>query len=243
MSLPKLSAPLFEEVIPSTKQAIRFRPFLVKEEKILLIAQSGGTKKEVINAIKQIINNCVVMQDGSSFDVGMLALFDLEYLFIKIRAKSVDNIVKLKYIDHEDEKTYEVEINLDEIQVKFDETNTNKIKVKDDIGIIMKYPTPEITNKIEFESANKINEVQFTQDLIKECIDKIYDADNVYVAKEIDPKEFDEFIDSMPIKALEDIKKFFETIPKITHTVEYTNSKGTKREIELSSIDDFFTLQ
>jgi len=241
MSLPKLSTPLFEEVIPSTKQAIRFRPFLVKEEKILLIAQSGGTKREVINAIRQIINNCVIMQDGTNFDVNNLALFDLEYLFIKIRAKSVDNIVKLKYIDHEDEKTYEIEVKLDDITVKFDESNNNKIKINESVGIVMKYPTPEITDKIEL--GDNINDMDITQTLIKECIDKIYDADDVYLAKETDPKELNEFIDSMPIKVFEDIKKFFETLPKISHTVEYTNSKGTKREIELSSIDDFFTLQ
>jgi len=241
MSLPKLSAPLFEEVIPSTKQAIRFRPFLVKEEKILLIAQAGGTKREVINAIKQIINNCVIMQDGTNFDINTLAMFDLEYLFIKIRAKSVDNIVKVKYTDQEDEKIYEIDIKLDDVTVVFKDDYTNKIKINDNIGMILKYPTPEITDKINIEDG--INEVEITQTLIKECIDKIYDADNVYVAKETDPKELDDFIDSMPIQSFEDIKKFFESLPRISYKTDYTNSKGTKREIELSSLDDFFTLQ
>ena len=239
MSLPKLKVPLFDVTIPSTNKEVKFRPFLVKEEKILLMAQSSDSKKDVINAIKQIINNCVVTNDGKSFDVNDLATFDMEYLFLKIRAKSVENLVKLKYKDSEDEKSYEFEVNLDEIEIQRDDTHTNKIKVSDDVGIIMKYPTPEITNKI---SEDNLNYEALTALMIRECLDKIYDSDNVYLVRDSDPKEVDEFIDSMSIRVLEDITKFFDTAPKLFYKIEYTNSKGTKRVIELSSLDDFFTL-
>jgi hypothetical protein len=242
MSLPKLSVPLFDEVVPSTKQIVRYRPFLVKEEKLLLMANSGGTRKEMINAIKQIINNCVVYADGKEFDIEHLALFDLEYLFVKIRSKSVDNVVKLSYVDHEDEKTYSFDIKLDEVQIEWNEEHTNKIKVNDEVGIIMKYPTPAITEKVAADEQKTLNESDFSHLLIKECIDRIYDADQVYPIKEADPKEVDEFIDSLTVKAFEDIKKFFETLPRLYHKIEYTNSKGTAREIELTTLDDFFTL-
>jgi len=242
MALPKLSVPLFDEIVPSTKQVVKYRPFLVKEEKILLMAHSGGTRKEMINAIKQVINNCVVFADGKEFDIDDMALFDLEYLFIKIRAKSVDNVVKLNYIDHEDEKSYSFDVKLDEIQIQWNEKHTNKIKVNDEIGIIMKYPTPAITEKLTNGEIENIKDAEFSHLLIKECIEKIYDKDQVYLAKEADPKELDEFIDSLTVKVFEDIKTFFDTLPKLHHKIEYTNSMGTAREIELATLDDFFTL-
>jgi hypothetical protein len=238
MALPKLKIPMFDATIPSTKKNIKYRPFLVKEEKILLMAQSGANKTEMINALKQVINNCSTNLDGSDVDVDELTTFDLEYMFVKIRSKSVDNIVKLKYIDHQDEKTYEFEVKLDELEVKFDKEHTNKIKVSDDIGIVMKYPTAALMGSLDLEA---MNETEITTTLIKECMEKIYDEDTVYVVKENDPKELEEFIDSLNVKAFEEIQKFFATMPKLYHKIEYTNSKGTAREIELSSLDDFFT--
>ena len=139
MALPKIKIPLFDVTIPSTKKDAKFRPFLVKEEKILLMAQSGATKKEMINALKQVINNCVTLLDGKDVDIDALTTFDLEYLFLKIRAKSVDNVVTLKYVDHEDEKEYEFKVALDDIEIKYNPEHTNKIKVDDEIGIILKY--------------------------------------------------------------------------------------------------------
>ena len=239
MALPKLSVPLFDIAIPSTNRQIKFRPFLVKEEKILLIAQASGSKKDIVNAMKQIINNCVVSIDGKSINVDEFATFDIEYLFLKIRAKSVENIIKLKYRDTEDDKSYEFEVDLDNIEIIRNENHTNKVKVNDEIGIIMKYPTPDITNKIIDDGISTENIMTL---MISDCIDKIYDKDNVYLAKEADPKELDEFVDSMSIKVLEEVRNFFDTMPKLYHKIEYTNSKGTERVIELSSIDDFFTL-
>ena len=125
MALPKVNIPIIELTIPSIKKLVKFRPFLVREEKILLIAQQSGSDTDILNALKQIINNCV---QEPNFDVDDLTTFDLEYMFLKIRAKSVENIVKLKYFDHEDEKTYEVDVDLDKIEVEFDPKNNKKIR-------------------------------------------------------------------------------------------------------------------
>jgi len=239
MGLPKVKVPLFDIVVPSTKAEVKFRPFLVKEEKILLIAQSGGTKKEMINALKQVINNCVTTLTGDDIDVEALTTFDLEYLFLKIRAKSVDNVVKLKYIDHEDDKNYEFEVPLDDVEIIYHSDHTNKIKIDDEIGIILKYPTSSVVNRLDDTT---LNEADITTMMIKDCIDKIYDTDTVYLAKESTQKELDEFIDSLNVAAFEGIKKFFETMPKLYYQITYTNSKGTERKIELSTLDDFFTL-
>jgi len=239
MALPKIKIPLFDVIIPSTKLEAKFRPFVVKEEKILLIAQSGGTRKEMINALKQVINNCVTLLNGSDVNVDTLTTFDLEYLFLKIRAKSVDNVVTLKYIDNEDTKTYSFDIALDNIEVQYNPDHVNKIKINDEIGIILKYPTTDIVGLADDPN---VTEADLSTHMIKACLDKIYDADDVYLAKDSSSEELDEFIDSLNIKSFEAIQKFFQTMPRLYHKLEYTNSMGTERVIELTTLDDFFTL-
>lgn len=239
MPLPKLKIPLFDIVIPSSQKEAKYRPFLVKEEKILLMAQTGSSKTEIINALKQIINNCIVMTDGTRLDVDTLTTFDLEYIFLKIRAKSVDNIVTLKFHDHEDDKDYEFKVSLDEIEVKTDPDHNNKIKIDDEIGVILKHPTAGLAARL---STLNLPEAETSILMIKECIDKIYDADNVYIAAEASPEELNEFVESMSVKAFEGIQKFFETMPKLYYKIEYKNSKGTDRVIELNTLEDFFTL-
>jgi hypothetical protein len=155
MALPKIKIPLFDVTIPSTKKDAKFRPFLVKEEKILLIAQSGGTKKEMVNSLKQVINNCVTLLDGTDVDVDALTTFDLEYLFLKIRSKSVDNVVTLKYVDHEDEKEYEFKVALDDIEIQHNPDHSNKVKIDDDICVILKYPTANIINNFDNEELSQ----------------------------------------------------------------------------------------
>ena len=242
MALPKIKIPLFDVTIPSTKKDAKFRPFLVKEEKILLIAQSGGSKREMVNSLKQVINNCVTMLDGTDVDVDALTTFDLEYIFLKIRSKSVENIVKLKYLDHEDEKEYEFEVRLDDIAIKYSPDHSNKVKINDDIGIVLRYPTASIINTFDKEEDEDLSETEISIAMVKHCIDKIYDKEQVYLVSECAPGELDEFIDSMNVKAFEGIQKFFESMPTMYHKIEYTNSKGTARVIELTTLDDFFTL-
>ena len=242
MALPKIKIPLFDVTIPSTKKDAKFRPFLVKEEKILLIAQSGGSKREMVNSLKQVINNCVTMLDGTDVDVDTLTTFDLEYIFLKIRSKSVENVVKLKYLDHEDEKEYEFEVRLDDIAIKYSPDHSNKVKINDDIGIVLRYPTASIINTFDKEEDEDLSETEISIAMVKHCIDKIYDKEQVYLVSECAPGELDEFIDSMNVKAFEGIQKFFESMPTMYHKIEYTNSKGTARVIELTTLDEFFTL-
>lgn len=232
MPLPKIDQPLFDAVIPSLRKKVTFRPFLVKEEKILLIAQQSGNDTEIIRAIKQIIGNCV----QEDLDIDSLAVFDLEYLFLKLRARSVNNIIKLSYRDTEDSKVYDFELDLDTIEIEVPSKVDSKIQVDENVGIIMKYPTADITEKMgEFET-----EVDLMTFFIINCIDSIYDADGVYPSTDYTEQELTDWLDSLNVNTFEDIRKFFESIPKLYHKIEYVNENGNKREIELVNLKDFF---
>ena len=234
MALPKISSPLFEVTVPSTKKTIKFRPFLVKEEKILLMAQQSGDEKDVLNALLQVINNCV---QEEKFDVSTLSTFDVEYLFLKIRSKSVDNIVQLSFRDNEDEKVYDFKVNLDEVEVTYNENNNTKIEINDTEGIIMKYPPAKFADKLV-----GLNKTETEFKIIQICIDKIYTEDEVYSSIDISDTELEEFIDNLDMKTYNKTKTFFETMPKMVYTIEYKNSLGNDRTIELKTLSDFFTL-
>lgn len=232
MPLPKIDQPLFDMTIPSTKKKITFRPFLVKEEKILLVAQQSGNDSEIIRAIKQILNRCV----QEDLDLDSLAIFDLEYMFLKLRSKSVNNVVKLSYRDTEDGEVYNFELDLDTIEVQMPEKINSKIEINETVGMTMKYPTASITDRMK----NFDNEVDLMTFFIVNCIDTIYDDDNVYVAADFSEEEITEFLDGLDVKSFEKIREFFESIPRLYHKIEYTNSIESKRSIELSSLKDFF---
>lgn len=233
MPLPKIDQPLFEVTIPSSRKKILFRPFLVKEEKLLLISQQGGEDTEVIRAIKQILRLCV-QDDG--FDVDKLTTFDLEYLFLKLRAKSVNNVVKLSYRDNEDNKVYNFELDLDTIEVEMPEGVDSTIQLNDSISMVMKYPSASITDKIkQFD-----NEVELMTFFIINCIDTIMTQDEIFASSDYTDKELEEFLDQLPISAFEKIRAFFEKMPKLYHKIEYTNELGNNRSIELNNLKDFF---
>jgi hypothetical protein len=232
MPLPKINQPLFDMTIPSSKKKITFRPFLVKEEKILLIAQQSGNDTEIIRAIKQILNNCV----QEDLDIDSLAIFDLEYMFLKLRARSVNNVVKLSYRDIEDDNIYDFELDLDDIEIEMPKNTNSKIEINENVGMTMKYPSASITDRMqEFD-----NEVDLMTFFIVNCIDTIYDEDSVYIMNEFDEDEITEFLDSLDVKTFEKIRDFFESIPRLHHKIEYTNSMDNKRTIELTSLKDFF---
>jgi hypothetical protein len=169
-------------------------------------------------------------------NIDTLAIFDLEYLFLKLRAKSVNNIIKLSYKDTEDEKIYDFELNLDEIEVNIPDQANSKIEITDDVGMMMKYPTADITDKM-----GDINsEVELMTFFIVNCIDVIYDADSVYPATDYSEKEISEFLDNLDVSTFEKIRGFFESIPKLQHTIKYKNSLENDREIELTNLKDFF---
>jgi hypothetical protein len=232
MPLPKIDQPLFDMTIPSTGKKITFRPFLVKEEKILLIAQQSGNDSEIIRAIKQILTNCI--QD--ELDLDTLAIFDLEYAFLKLRARSVNNVVKLSYRDMEDDEVYNFDLDLDTIEVDMPSKINSKIDITDSVGMTMKYPSASITDKM----GGFDNEVDLMTFFIVNCIDTIYDEDNVYVADDFSEDEISEFLDGLDVKTFEKIREFFESVPRLYHKIEYTNSLDNLRSIELTSLKDFF---
>lgn len=233
MNLPKIDQPTFDLTIPSTGKKVLFRPFLVKEEKLLLIAQESDSDVDMIRAMKQVVNNCVVDAD---FDINRITTFDLEYMFLKIRARSVNNIITVSYRDNEDEQIYEFEIDLDGLELEMPKDVEKVVKVGTNVGITMKYPSASIIEKIrEFE-----NEVDLMTFFIINCIDTIYSDEEVFDARDHSDEELAQFLDNLPVDAFDKIKDFFETMPKLYHKLEYTNKNGNVRKIELKNIKDFF---
>jgi hypothetical protein len=235
MALPKISQPLFEITIPSTKNTVLFRPYLIKEEKILLMAKQGKDKNEILRAIQQIVSLC---SQDTNLDVTNLTLFDINYIYLKLRAISVSNIVEVSYRDKEDGKARDFRINLDEVEILFDEKNNPLIEVDSNIKMKMRYPTASISNEdVDFDNA-----VDVLLFFMLNSIESIYTGEEYYLASDYTKKELEEFIQTIPIKAYDSIKDFFETMPKLYHVINYTNDKGTERKVELSSLEDFFTL-
>lgn len=231
--LPTIQYPIFTDIIPSTGEKITFRPFLVKEEKILLIAQQSGGIEDAVNAMVQILNNCIL----SKIDLSSLPVFDIEYLFLKIRAKSVNNIVELRYRDDDDDLVYDFTLNLDDIKLEVDKTVTGIIQLADTIGVVMKYPN--FKTMLKFSDFDE-NDPEETLEVLSCCIDKIYSDDSVYNGSEHSTEELVEFLSSLSMKQMEKIYEFFQSIPKLTKTLTYKNSLGDSKTIVLEGIADFF---
>ena len=235
MSLPKISHPQIIIEIPSSKKKISFRPFLVKEEKILLMAKLSDQESDILLAIKQVVNNCAL----GELNIDAISLFDLEYIFIQLRAASVNDTVQVSYKDNEDEKIYDFEVELKKIKVIFPEKVNNTIKISDKSAIIMKYPNSSLYEDKEFLESGDDSFFQ----LILRCIDKVYDENEVYEVSSYSKKELEEFIENLDIKTFEKIQDFMINQPKLSYVIKYKNSLGNNREIELTTLSDFFTLR
>ena len=233
--LPKISQPTFTIKQPSTGDELILRPFLVKEEKLLLMAKESGEQLDIYTALKQIINNCV---QNEGFDVDTIPIFDMEYIFIKLRAVSVNNIVKFKVEDSNDGIEYDLELNLNDVEINYPENHENKIMITDDVGLVMKYPTPAISEPLK----NSKTVVDITETTIRESIDVVFDEEEAHKWNQVSAAEQTEFLDSLTIDAYQKIQKFFETSPSIEHTVKYTNSEGTEKRVVFRELNDFFTL-
>lgn len=236
MALPKIAAPTFELTQPSTGKKLQYRPFLVKEEKILLTARESGERVDVFRAIKQIINNCVVTE---GFDVNKIPLFDMEYIFIQLRSKSVDNIIKFQVQDSDDGITYDLELDLNEVEVQFPEKQHDGIvKISETIGAKLKYPSAEISDHIK--DLKSITDV--AHEMIMQCIEYIFDEEDTYPWDKESKKDKQEFLDSLPIETYNQMQEFFESSPKIEHTVTYKNKEDKEKKVVFRNLDDFFTL-
>jgi hypothetical protein len=236
MALPKLTTPTYELEVPSTDEKIQFRPFLVKEEKILLVAMEGGKSEDILEAVKQIVESCTF----EKLDLGRMPMFDVEYIFLNIRAKSVGEVSKLRLLCPDDNKTYgEVEVNLQDVKVQVDEGHNNKIELDNKMGLIMTYPN------IDSFKASGITAITASNmlDVISTCILQIYedDGEKVYEAKDQTKKELADFIEQLQTKHFRKVQQFFDTMPKLRHTIKVKNPKTKKEsEITLQGLNDFF---
>ena len=238
MTLPKITTPTYELELPSSDEKVKFRPFLVKEEKILLIAIENDKSEEMLSAIKQIIKNCTF----NKINVETLPLFDLEYIFLQLRAKSIGEISKFRILCPDDKKTYaNVEIDLTKVVVEVEEGHNNKIIIDDkkQLGLVLSYPSVALFNSINLISTD----VKSVFDLIVQCVDHIFEGEKIYPAKDIKDEEITQFLDELPQKAFDKVRKFFETMPRIKHEVEVENPKTkVKSKVVLQGLQDFFEL-
>ena len=236
MALPKLNTPTYELEVPSTDEKIKYRPFLVKEEKILLMAMESKDNAQIINAVKDIVQSCTF----EKVNVSTMPMFDMEYIFLNIRAKSVGEVSKLKILCPDDKKTYaSVELDLTKVEVQVGDDHSNKIELTDDMGIIMTYPTIDSFLESGIETVNASNML----DVVGSCVLQIYEqkGEKVYQAKDQTKKELTEFIESMNSGQFKKLQSFFDTMPKLTHTIQVKNPKTKKTsDVKLTGLNDFF---
>jgi len=238
MPLPKIATPTYELELPSTGQKVKYRPFLVKEEKLLIIALESEDTKQVTNAIKTVIKNCV---ETKNIKVESLPTFDIEYLFLNIRGKSVGEEIEVSIICPDDEETtVDVKINVDDIKVQKSKDHTNRIKLDDTLMMEMKYPSLEQFIKTNFDLSSN-NSIDQSFEVIASCVDKIFNEDEVWATADVTKKELMEFLDQMNTSQFKEIEKFFETMPKLSHTIKVTNPKTeVESEVVLEGLSSFF---
>lgn len=231
MAIPKIVTPTYECELPSTKQKIKYRPFLVKEEKVMLVALESDDNNAIQDALIEILQNCI----QSDIKVEKLPIFDFEFLFLKIRAKSVGEVINLKLkCDDDDKVTVDHALNLDDLQVKFNSEHKLEVPFSQDYGVLMKYPTVK-----SFRDNVSPSEVSFK--LVKDCVQTIYKGEDTYERSNIEDKELDEWIDTLTPEQYKKILEWFKTMPRIEHLIEYKNPKSGKEfKLKLQGIKDFF---
>ena len=237
MPLPKISTPTYELVIPSTKKKIKYRPFLVKEEKVLIIAMESENTTTIANAVKEVISNCVLTR---GVKVNELETFDIEYLFLNIRGKSVGEEVEVLVTCPDDGETkVPTVITLDEIEVQFDKDHSRDIKLDDELSMRLKYPSMDEFVKSNF-TLNDID-VDDTFEIVMSCIEQIYNEEESWSAKDSTKKEMREFVEQLSSKQFKEVEKFFATMPKLSHTINITNpNTGVENEVVLEGLASFF---
>ena len=233
MALPKLASAKFELTLPSTGEKVEYRPFLVKEEKALMIAQSTGKQDDIMRAVKDVITSCTF----EKVDASKLPIFDLEYIFINLRAKSVGEIVKLMITCPDDNETQvPVDVDLTKIECHKEVGHDTNIRLTDEIGLIMDYPKVNAVTELDLE-----NEMESTFAVIKSCVRQVYDSNNVYEKVDMDKEDLNDFIESMSHDQFDKVQEFFNTMPKVKHMVKVKNPKtGVDGEVVLQGMADFF---
>jgi len=241
MPLPKIATPTYELELPSTGKTIKYRPFLVKEEKVLILALESQDVKQITLAIKSVLKDCILTK---GIKVEDLPSFDIEYIFLNVRGKSVGESIDL-IITCSDDGTTEVPVKVyvDEVHVQKDPDHSTEIKVDDDIVIKMKYPSLDqfIKNNFDFSSNESLSTIEKSFDIITSCIESIFTAEEAWAASDCTKKELIEFIESMNTEQFKKIEKFFETMPKLSHTFDVTNpNTKAKNTVTLEGLTSFF---
>ena len=239
MPLPKIATPTYELTLPSTGKKIKYRPFLVKEEKILLIALESEDMKQISEGIVRILNDCILTR---GVKVQSLATFDIEYLFLNVRAKSVGETVEVNVTCPDDnETTVEMEIAIDSIKVQKNKEHKNIIKLDDTYSMKLKYPSFDEFIGNNFEVDNDMSDVSKSLDMITSCIEMVYDKEESWSASDCTKKELSQFVDQLNSKQFKEIEKFFTTMPKLSHEVEVLNPKTNKKgTVVLEGLSSFF---
>lgn len=239
MPLPKIEYPILNFTLPIEKRELKFRPIVVKEEKLLLMAKASDSPSDIFITIKQVVNNCCLEKD---FDIDKVSLVELEYLFMKIRGYSIGNKINVSYKDSEDDKSYDFVIDIDDIKFVYpnDDPNCNIIQISDNTKFIMRYPPASLYSNDEFLNSQGED---LARELFLNCIDKIIDNGQEYILDlKNEREEALEYIDNLDTTVYNKVQSFFESVPKMEYTIEYTNSMGSERKIVLRTLNDFFML-
>ena len=240
MPLPKINTPTYDLTLPSTGKKIKYRPFLVREEKILILAMESENMTEITNAIVQILSDCILTKDVK---VESLATFDIEYLFLNVRAKSVGETVEVNVTCPDDNETQvEMSIAIDSIKIQKTRGHKNIIKLDDELSLKLRYPSLEQFVENNFETSEEMSEVGQSLSMITSCIDMIYTADESWEASDYSKEELDEFIGQLNTKQFKEIEKFFTTMPKLSHNIVVKNpNTGVESEVTLEGLASFFS--
>lgn len=232
MALPKIDLPLYQCELPSTGKKVKYRPFTVKEEKILLTAQESKEPEQIMLSIKQILNNCI-----QGIEISSLSIFDVEYMIIQLRSKSVDNKVEFEITDPDTEERVKLELNLDDVKVNRNSSHTNRIKLSDEFTLFLKYPTIEQLEDLLTRQEQTLDD---NYNLMMSCLDKLASKDDVFKFSDFPKKEIDEFVESLQGDVIKEIRKFFDTMPRVRYEIPYTNSAGTNKTFVLEGTQSFF---
>jgi len=240
MPLPKISTPTYELEIPSTGKKVRYRPFLVKEEKVLVMALESEDMKQITGAIIDILSECILSRGVKVAD---LATFDIEYLFLNIRGKSVGETIEVNVTCPDDGETQvQTEIDIDSIKVQKNKDHNNIVKLDDSLSMKMKYPSIDQFIENNFEVQNDISGVDQSLDMISSCIEMVYNADECWSAVDCTKQEMVDFVEQMNTRQFKEIENFFTTMPKLSHTVKVKNPNTKKNnEVLLEGLASFFS--
>lgn len=232
MSLPKIDLPIFETKLPSTQEKIQYRPFTVKEEKIMLVANESEDAMQQVLAVKQIVNNCVLNKDISE-----IAMFDLEYMLLLLRARSVDNEVAFEVVDPDTSEEVRLTLDIDTITIEIDEAHTKKVPINDQYTLMLKYPSIDEFIKI---TSIDTNDPLASYHIMISCLDAVVSDDEVHSFKDYTDKEVDDFMENVSGEVVKGIQKFFDSMPKLRHTMPYTNKNGDEKTFVVEGIRSFF---